>query len=209
MLDNKLFVAAYQKLYDEFTDKRKLSPDEGTVWSSAEDKEFQAAYLELLKTFGRIPFGERLLSMPAVSKAIKPEVAIEPNIGVPSSLEVARALSRLEILPNPDDPALGNIEKYVESPWQTLPTPSVDPNVWDDARVTLINLAELFGTDPYLKRKRVAKHVEAMGQALTPRRSYAMLIELGGKKIIVDGHHRLMALWLLGLEEAPVWLVKE
>ena len=143
------------------------------------------------------------------TKAIKPELTIEPTAGVPSSLEVARALSRLEILPNPDDPAIGNIEKFVESPWETVPTPSVNPNVWDEAKVTLLKLADLFGTDPYLRRKTVRKRIEVMGQALTPRRSYALVINIAGKNIIIDGHHRLMALWLLGLDEAPVWLVKE
>jgi hypothetical protein len=147
--------------------------------------------------------------MSDTTKAIKPELTIEPTAGVPSSLEVARALSRLEILPNPDDPAIGNIEKFVESPWETVPTPSVNPNVWDEAKVTLLKLADLFGTDPYLRRKTVRKHIEAMGQALTPRRSYALVINIAGKNIIIDGHHRLMALWLLGLDEAPVWLVKE
>jgi ParB-like chromosome segregation protein Spo0J len=29
-----------------------------------------------------------------------------------------------------------------------------------------------------------------------------------GRNIIIDGHHRLMAAWLLGFDEAPVWKVK-
>lgn len=133
----------------------------------------------------------------------------ETNNGIPGPLEQARAISRLDILPNPDDPTISDVTKYVESPWATVPTPTIDPNVWDTARTYIVQLKDLHGTDPFLKRKRVAKHIDAMGQALTPSRSYAMVIEIGGQKIIIDGHHRLMALWLLGLEEAPVWLVKE
>jgi hypothetical protein len=133
----------------------------------------------------------------------------EPLIGVPDSLDVDRALARLEILPNPAFPALGKPEKYVESAWTTVPVPTVDPNIWDTATIQLVNMADMFGTDPYLKRKNVAKHIEVMGSALLPFRSYAMLYEKDGQTIIIDGHHRLMSLWLLGLDKAPVWLVKE
>lgn len=133
----------------------------------------------------------------------------EPVMGVPDSLNVERALARLQILPNPAFPALGKPEKFVESPWTTVPVPTVDPNIWDTATIHLVDFNELFGTDPYLKRKNVAKHIEVMGSALLPFRSYAMLYEKDGQLIIIDGHHRLMSLWLLGLDKAPVWLVKE
>jgi ParB-like chromosome segregation protein Spo0J len=138
-------------------------------------------------------------------KSTQPQI----NKGVTGPLEQARAQSRLAILPNPADPIISDPEKYVESPWATIPTPTVDPNVWDTARTTVIQLKDLHGTDPFLKRKKIAEHIDSMGQAVTPSRSYAMVIEIGGQQIIIDGHHRLMALWLLGLEKAPVWLVKE
>jgi hypothetical protein len=142
-------------------------------------------------------------------KAIKPEMKLEPAVGIPSEIEVERAHSRLIILPNPADPTLGKPEKYVESPWATVPVPTIDPNIWDKATVQLVQLNDLFGTDAFLKRKNIRKHIDNMGQALTPFRSYAMVYELDGDAIIIDGHHRLMALWLLGLQEAPVWFVKE
>ena len=144
-------------------------------------------------------------------KAIKPELKnkIPPTIGVPGSLQMAQAQSRLSILPNPTDPTIKNPIKYVETPWAVQTVPTVDPNVWDTAVITVVNMDELFGTDPYLKRKRVHNHIESMGQALTPFRSYAMVLEHDGDMLIIDGHHRLMALWLLGLNKAPVWLVKE
>ena len=142
-------------------------------------------------------------------KPVTTEKSTQINKGVTGPLEQARAQSRLTILPNPDDPTISDPTKYVESPWATVPTPTIDPNIWDTARTYLIKLKDLHGTDPFLKRKKVAQHIESMGQALTPSRSYAMVIEIGGQQIIIDGHHRLMALWLLGLDEAPVWLVKE
>jgi hypothetical protein len=141
-------------------------------------------------------------------KAIRPNLSVEPMLGVPGPLEAERALSRLAILPNPADAGLEEPEKYVESPWEVVEPPTVDPNIWDKAVKTLVNLDELFGTDPYLKRKRVRKHIEAMGQALTEFRSYPLVVVYKGNTIILDGHHRLMSIWLLGQETAAVWKVK-
>jgi hypothetical protein len=45
-----------------------------------------------------------------------------------------------------------------------------------------------------------------MGQALTPYRGYPLVYNDGEKNIIIDGHHRLFAMWLLGMDTAPVWL---
>ena len=128
--------------------------------------------------------------------------------GVPGPLDVARAISRLAILPNPADPVLEDPEKYVESPWHSVPSQTVDPNVWDNATIEVVNLDEIVGTDPFLNRKRVKKHIEAMGQALTPNRSLALILETKEQLIIIDGHHRLFAWWLLGQDQAPVWKVK-
>jgi hypothetical protein len=87
--------------------------------------------------------------------------------------------------------------------------PTINPNIWDTATMQLVDIADLFSTDKYLKRKNVRKHIGQMGQARSPFRSYAMVLEHDGKALIIDGHHRLMSLWLLGLDKAPVWLVKE
>jgi hypothetical protein len=143
-----------------------------------------------------------------IDLAVKPGLKVEPMLGVPGPLEAERALSRLAILPNPADAGLDEPEKYVESPWEVVVPPTVDPNVWDNAVKTLVNLDELFGTDPFLKRKRVRKHIEAMGQALTEFRSYPLVVVYKGNTIILDGHHRLMSIWLLGQETAAVWKVK-
>lgn len=135
-------------------------------------------------------------------------IELSAKAGVPGPAEVMRAQSRLAILPNPADPTIPDPLKYVESPWVTVPVPTIDPNRWDEARVEVVKLEELQGTDLFLRRKKVEKHIDNMGQALTPFRSYALIIEVDGRNIIIDGHHRLMASWLLGLEEVPVWKVK-
>jgi hypothetical protein len=136
-------------------------------------------------------------------------MSVNLNKTVPGPLEVARALSRLAILPNPTDVTIAEPEKYVESPWRTIPAPTVDPLLWDDAQPAIVNMADLLGIDPILNRKKVGKHIENMGQALTPNRSLALILELDGELIIIDGHHRLMALWLLGQDKAPAYLVRK
>lgn len=131
----------------------------------------------------------------------------EISKGVPGPLDIALALSRLAILPNPNEMMLEAPEKWVESPWRQVQMPTIDPGAWDAAQVEVVSLDELLGTDPYLNRKKIAKHIEALGQALSPNRSLALIVEIDAELIIVDGHHRLMAWWLLGQDQAPVWKV--
>ena len=135
--------------------------------------------------------------------------------GVPSKAEVKAGLSRLKILPNAagDHPTSDSPEELadsVASPWPVAETQDgdypVSPDVWEKAELTLVNVKELYGTDTQLDRSNVADHIESMGQALTPYRNYALVYDDGEKLIIVDGHHRLFAMWLLGMDQVPVWL---
>ena len=142
------------------------------------------------------------------------ELSVMPDLAkfVPSKLEVEQAKSRLKILPNPppdDVPENANPEKLVESPWATIEPITVDPNVWSDAELAIVNLKDLTATDKYMRRKKVKEHIEVMGQAVTPYRSFALIVQRENQQIIIDGHHRLTAMWLLGQQQAPVWLAKE
>jgi SPP1 gp7 family putative phage head morphogenesis protein len=130
------------------------------------------------------------------------------NNGVPSTLEIARALSRLEILPNPAIPDIDEPEKYVATPWQVVATPTVNPNLWDNAEIELVDFNDLYATDKFLSRKNLRKHIEVLGQATTPFRSYALVAVVGERYTIIDGHHRLMSQWLLGQQKAPVWVIR-
>jgi hypothetical protein len=154
----------------------------------------------------------------------KPEPKVEPGdsksadldkAGVPSKAEVKAGLSRLAILPNAagDHPTSDNPDELadtVASPWPVVTTQDgdypVSPDVWEKAELTLVNVKDLYGTDTQLDRSNVADHIESMGQALTPYRNYALVYDDGEKQIIVDGHHRLFAMWLLGMDQVPVWL---
>jgi SPP1 gp7 family putative phage head morphogenesis protein len=136
------------------------------------------------------------------------EMAAEITKGVPGPWEVARALSRLEVLPNPAHPELENPQKFVESPWQVVAVPTIDPNLWNEAKVEIHDLDELLATDRWLSRKKVAKHIESMGQAITPFRSLPLIAVVNGQSIIIDGHHRLLAVWLLGQQSSSSYTIR-
>lgn len=131
--------------------------------------------------------------------------------GVPGPLEIARALSRLDILPNPtpNENTGKDVEKHVESPWKVVEPITVDPNIWDKAEIALVHFEDLTATDQFMNRKKIKEHIIAMGQAVTPNRSYALVLETADATLIIDGHHRLFAMWLLGYDSAPVWYVKQ
>jgi hypothetical protein len=123
--------------------------------------------------------------------------------------KVVRAHSRLAILPTPNQSDLTKADRFIESPWPVTDLPAVSPNLdWDTAVNETVALSELTGTNRYLKRAKVTEHIDAISKTATPFKSYALVAELDGSMIIIDGHHRLMAAWLLGQETAPVWKVE-
>ena len=131
--------------------------------------------------------------------------------GVPSMAEAEVAISRLNVLPNPAGNSVSNEDDpsdFVESPWEVTDQIAVDPDVWSKAQLTLVKIKDLIGTDTILKRDKVAERIESLGQSLKPFRNYPLVYDDGDKQVIIDGHHRLMAMWLLGMEDAPVWLGK-
>jgi hypothetical protein len=146
---------------------------------------------------------------------VKPEQSnetTEPDFqkaGVPSVAEAEAALSRLLVLPNPAGDAVETDDHpsdFVESPWPTTEQISVDPDVWQKAKLTLVNVKDLVATDTVLDREKVADRIQSMGQSLKPFRNYPLVYDDGEKQIIIDGHHRLFAMWLLGMDQVPVWV---
>jgi hypothetical protein len=133
------------------------------------------------------------------------------KMGVPSMDAVETALSQLITVPNmggengdnADDKAKDNL---IDSPWSYVDAPIVVPEVWDKAELTLVQVKDLIGTNVGLDRDNVEEHIKSMGQALTEYRSYPLVLQSGDDQIIIDGHHRLFAMWLLGMDTVPVWL---
>jgi len=129
--------------------------------------------------------------------------------GVPSIAEAEAALSRLFVLPNPAGDAVEvdrDPQDFVEAPWPVVPQITVDPDVWQKAELKLVNVQSLYGTDTVMDREKVADRIKAMGQSLKPYRNFPLVYDDGEKQVIIDGHHRLFAMWLLGMDQVPVWV---
>jgi hypothetical protein len=118
------------------------------------------------------------------------------------------AKARLAALANVHNPAIEDQGKYVRSPWKTVAAPTVDTNAWANATLEIVELKTLLGTDPYLSRKNIKDNIKTVSKSTTPDRDYALVAVVDGSNIIVDGHHRLLAQWLLGKDTAPVWKVE-
>jgi hypothetical protein len=175
------FLKDYQKLYDNFTQRRRLD-DNDFGWTDAEKAEFKAAYRRLEAQY-RSPEANKSADLNDL------------------------ALSRLALLPEPTDVTLDGPERYAQSAWQTTDKFTYDPDLYTEPVLAEVNLDELLGTDPNLSRKKIEAHIT--GKALTTNGHYALVVVKNGDKVILDGHHRLMAQWLLGNPAAQVWLVEE
>ena len=145
----------------------------------------------------------------------KPLPASKDKAGIPDKAKIKDALARLEVLPNlagshPTTDSQEQLMDEVASPWQTLETNdgvyTVDPDVWQKAVLTLVTIKDLIGTNIMMDRSNVAEHIESAGQAITEYRNYPLIFNDGEQNIIIDGHHRLFAMMLLGMDTAPVWL---
>ena len=152
------------------------------------------------------------------TKPPTPDVAPKPvdqtttpdfeKAGVPSIAEAEAALGRLLVLPNAaanyaED---ANVEDTVESPWPTVPVFPIDADVWQKAELKLVPVKDLYATDTVLDRSKVEDRIKTMGQSLKPYRNFPLVYDDGEKQVIIDGHHRLLAMWLLGMDQVPVWV---
>lgn len=131
-----------------------------------------------------------------------------PGIIITRKDQSEYAKARLAVLPNPNNPAIEDQSKYVRSPWKTVSAPSIDLNIWANATLEIVELKTLYGTDPYLSRKNIKDNIKTVSKSTTPDRDYALVAVVDGSNIIIDGHHRLLAQWLLGQDTAPVWKVE-
>jgi Phage portal protein len=160
---------------------------------------------------------EQKPSEPKADEQASELVDDKTKAGVPTEANAIDAISRLKALPN----AAGNHaamsdkdgKDLIESPWplandhlDTTDGIPMDPDLWQTAELELVDIKELYATDTVLNRDKVADRIESMGQSLLPFKNYPMVYNDGEKNIIMDGHHRLMAMWLLGMDKVPVWL---
>ena len=115
---------------------------------------------------------------------------------------VHRALMKLNRIPMVD-------KKHIAVPWPITERPKLDPDVWEESEIKSVTIADLYASQELLTKERVVFFIENPGAIELGRRAFANVYDLGERLVIVDGHHRLAAMWLLGADAANVWFLEE
>ena len=92
------------------------------------------------------------------------------------------------------------------------PIPDTPKGSWEKAKLKFIKFKKLEATNGQLDRANLIWHLQNPGKAKF-RKTFSTHPQVmktnGGDYIIVDGHHRLSALRMLGVKKDVVWLLKE
>lgn len=97
----------------------------------------------------------------------------------------------------------------IPTPWPTGDLPILAPEEWEVSQIETVPIAELTATQRTLNVETVRAYVKNPGSIEENRRAFANVYANSDGLMIVDGHHRLAALWLLGADSANVWLLGE
>lgn len=138
-----------------------------------------------------------------------PEPEEEPglNLSVTGTLlkagrnVIGEALAALDKIPDYD-------AENIRVPWVVTTRPKLDPELWAESVIESVDIKELHASQKLLTRARVRFYIENPGAIEEGRRAFANVYDRGSELVIVDGHHRLAALWLLGAEMANVWFME-
>jgi len=102
---------------------------------------------------------------------------------------------------------------YLEVPWPVAERPKLMDTDWEESVIEAVEIDGLFASQDMIRRERVEFYIKNPGAIEEGRRAYANVYgKLVGDErdlVIVDGHHRLAALWLLGADMANVWYLEE
>ena len=93
-------------------------------------------------------------------------------------------------------------------PWVITNRPKLDDEEWRESVIKSVPIMTLLASQPRLTRERVEFFILNPGAIEEGRRALPNVYHRGNEWVIVDGHHRLAALWLLGADHANVWLLE-
>lgn len=156
--------------------------------------------------FSEAEHAQPLPPMPAKPKKTKPMKHIDPKAVEPDLVKVYRnaidrALVRLAQMPD-------DIESKLRVPWAQADRPKIQTETWADAPLQSFRIDELTATQPFIKRDTVIWHLEHLNDSAADNKSMPNVVVDGDTNLIYDGHHRLVALWLLGADSANCWKVE-
>ena len=114
---------------------------------------------------------------------------------------IGEALTALDAIPATDG--------KIPVPWPIGKRPKLQPEQWEDSEIATTIISELTATQKTLNVETVRAYVKTPGAIEENRRAFANVYAISEGLMIVDGHHRLAALWLLGADSANVWMLGE
>lgn len=114
---------------------------------------------------------------------------------------IGEALAALDAIPATDG--------KIPVPWPIGKRPKLQPEQWEDSEIATTIISELTATQKTLNVETVRAYVKTPGAIEENRRAFANVYAISEGLMIVDGHHRLAALWLLGADSANVWMLGE
>jgi hypothetical protein len=134
---------------------------------------------------------------------------------MPTTADQGRAIAAVDAMPGDGDP-----DKIIP-PWPIAGDVDResyrDPGLWQDAKLKKVTITSLFASTKHLDRANLLWHLTHPGESdedpddqgdALPGMG-AQVVKSQGRRVIVGGHHRLAALWLLGVDKALVWQIKE
>ena len=115
---------------------------------------------------------------------------------------VAEAIAELDKIPMLDD-------EHIAVPWPFMKRPKLDPEVWAASDIKDVTISDFYASQHKLRKNAVEQYIRTQGAPEAGHRALANVYAIDGHNVIVDGHHRLAALWLLGADVANVWFLEE
>jgi hypothetical protein len=140
--------------------------------------------------------------MEEVDELARPvELSVTAGIVKAGRNAVVLALTALDAMPATNG--------KIPTPWNIGERPTLDPEAWEASKIETVPIAELTATQRTLNVETVRAYVKNPGSIEENRRALANVYANYDGLMIVDGHHRLAALWLLGADNANVWFLGE
>jgi hypothetical protein len=128
--------------------------------------------------------------------------------GMPTQADIDAAVAKVKAMPGAGD------QQHVQAvfPVYGHKIPATPDGAWNDATQKTVKLGKLQATNAQLDRTNLIWHLQHPGQSKmkSPRNTHPQVIKTNdGDRIIADGHHRLSAMYLLGLKAETCWVLKE
>jgi len=135
-----------------------------------------------------------------LNEAARPK-AVEADIVKVHRKAIDRAITRLDALPD-DEP------NKIIVPWAQAPRPKIPTADWGNAELRSYQIDDLKATQKYVHRDNVEWHLKNLNDSSADNKSLPNVVVDGNTNLIYDGHHRLVAYWLLGADFANCWKVE-